>query len=160
MIGLCCRRWTATLCPEAVDLDHGFLIRTLLTVALRQAQIAPPHLRTTDQLDPQEGAAEVIPIVAVGWGIISLCTEFWQNKAGILVMCMLLRIFEAGCFSAICFSLTFYRRCELAVPIFCLFAASAVSGARGGLLAYAVRRIEEVWDMPAWRWLMILDAIA
>lgn len=101
-----------------------------------------------------------IPTIAVGWGIVSMCTGFVQNKGQLIGLRMLLGLFEAGYFPAICFYLTFfYRRRELAVRIFFLFAASAVSGSTGGLLAYAIGYMEGIQGMSAWRWLMILEGI-
>jgi len=83
-----------------------------------------------------------------------------NNKAQLIGVRLLLGLFEAGYFPAICFYLTFfYRRKELAVRIFFLFAASAVSGSCGGLLAYAIGHMHGTRGMSAWRWLMILEGI-
>ncbi|TPX16106.1 uncharacterized protein E0L32_004101 [Thyridium curvatum] len=101
-----------------------------------------------------------IPMISIGWGIISMCTGFVNNKAQMIVMRLLLGVCEAGYFPAICFYLTFfYRRRELAVRIFYLFAASAVSGSCGGLLAYAIGHMDGIRGYSAWRWLMILEGI-
>jgi MFS family permease len=101
-----------------------------------------------------------IPTIAVGWGLVAMCTGFVQNKSQLIGMRLLLGLFEAGFFPAICFYLTFfYRRRELAVRIFFLFAASAVSGSCGGLLAYAIGHMDGVRGYSAWRWLMILEGI-
>ncbi|CAG9977794.1 unnamed protein product [Clonostachys byssicola] len=101
-----------------------------------------------------------IPATALGWGLVSLCIGFVQNKTQLIALRLLLGLFEAGYFPAICFYLTFfYRRRELALRIFFLFAASAVSGSTGGLLAYAIGFMEGVRGFRAWRWLMILEGI-
>ncbi|KAJ9157860.1 Major facilitator superfamily transporter [Pleurostoma richardsiae] len=101
-----------------------------------------------------------IPAISIGWGIVSMCTGFVQNKGQLIAMRLLLGIFEAGYFPAICFYLTFfYRRRELAVRIFFLFAASAVSGSCGGLIGYAIGHMDGIQGYSAWRWLMILEGI-
>jgi MFS family permease len=89
-----------------------------------------------------------------------MCTGFVNNKTQLIAMRLLLGVFEAGYFPAICFYLTFfYRRRELALRIFYLFAASALSGSCGGLIAYAIGHMDGVRGMSAWRWLMILEGI-
>lgn len=101
-----------------------------------------------------------IPAVSICWGVVSLATGFVQNKGQLIALRLLLGIFEAGYFPAICFYLTFfYRRRELAVRIFFLFAASAVSGSCGGLLGYAIGLMDGVRGMSAWRWLMIIEGL-
>lgn len=101
-----------------------------------------------------------IPLTALGWGVVSLCTGFVQNKSQLIALRLILGLFEAGYFPAICFYLTFfYRRRELGVRIFFLFAASAVSGSTGGLLAYAIGFMDGIRGYSAWRWLMILEGI-
>jgi sugar phosphate permease len=101
-----------------------------------------------------------IPSIAVGWGLVSMCTGFVQNKTQLIVLRLLLGCFEAGFFPGVCFYLTFwYRRREYGLRIFFLFAASAVSGSTGGLLAYAIGYMQGVQGMNAWRWLMILEGI-
>ncbi|VUC33085.1 unnamed protein product [Clonostachys rosea] len=80
-----------------------------------------------------------IPITAFSWGLVFLCIGFVQNKTQSIAVQLLLDLFEAGYFPAICFYLTFfYRRRELALRIFFLFAASTISGSTGGLLAYTI----------------------
>ncbi|KAJ0109307.1 uncharacterized protein J7T55_009639 [Diaporthe amygdali] len=48
---------------------------------------------------------------------------------------------------------------ELAVRIAFLFIASALSGAFGGLLAWAMLGMNGVANMPGWRWLYIIEGI-
>ncbi|KAL1865923.1 hypothetical protein VTK73DRAFT_5007 [Phialemonium thermophilum] len=101
-----------------------------------------------------------IPAICVSWGIVSMCTGFVHTKGQLIAMRLLLGVFEAGYFPAICFYLTFfYRRRELAVRIFYLFAASAVSGSCGGLIGYAIGLMDGVRGWSAWRWLMIIEGI-
>jgi MFS family permease len=101
-----------------------------------------------------------IPTIAVGWGLVSMCTGFVQNKSQLIALRLLLGCFEAGYFPGICFYLTFwYRRREYGIRIFYLFAASAVSGSVGGLLAYGIGHMLGLQGMSAWRWLMIIEGV-
>lgn len=101
-----------------------------------------------------------IPIVATLGVVVALCTGFVTNMGQLIAVRLLLGICEAGYFPAICFYMTFfYRRRELAIRIFYLFAASAVSDSCGGLLAYAIGLMHNVRGMSAWRWIMIIEGI-
>ncbi|KAK7754049.1 hypothetical protein SLS62_003895 [Diatrype stigma] len=104
-----------------------------------------------------------IPAVSVCWGLASLATGFVRTKGQLIALRLLLGAFEAGYFPAICFYLTFfYRRRELAVRVFFLFAASAVAGSCGGLLGYAVGLMDgaaAAGGLAAWRWLMIVEGL-
>jgi len=106
------------------------------------------------------GPKNLIPIAAVCWGIVSMCTGFVQNKGQLLATRLLLGLCEAGFFPGICFYLTFwYRRDELGLRIFYLFTTSAVSGSFGGLLSYAIGHMDGILGYSAWRWLLILEGI-
>ena len=101
-----------------------------------------------------------IPTIAVGWGIVAMCTGFVQNEAQLIVIRLLLGLCEAGFFPGLCFYLTFfYRRRELGLRIFFLFAGSAISSSFSGLLAYGIGHMDGIRGWHAWRWLMILEGI-
>ena len=69
-------------------------------------------------------------------------------------------IFEAGYFPGAAFYLTFfYRRRELAVRVFYLYASSAVAGVIGGLIAYGLGHMDGIRQMSAWRWLMVIEGL-
>jgi hypothetical protein len=53
------------------------------------------------------GPKNLIPIAAICWGIVSMCTDFVQNKDQLLAMRLLLGLCETGFFPGICFYLTF-----------------------------------------------------
>lgn len=102
----------------------------------------------------------LIPTIAICWGLSSLCTGFVQNKGQLIATRMLIGLFEAGYFPAVLFYLTFfYRRRELGMRLFLVFASSAVAGACGGLIAYGVGYMDGMRNMSAWRWLVILEGI-
>lgn len=56
--------------------------------------------------------------------------------------------------------LTFwYRTSERAIRVAFFFASATLAGAFGGALAYAIGHMDDVADLPAWRWLFILEGI-
>jgi MFS family permease len=106
------------------------------------------------------GPRYFIPLAAVCWGVVSMCTGFIHNKQQLIGLRLLLGACEAGYFPGITFYLTFfYSRRELGLRIFLLFTASAVAGSCGGLLGYAIGHMDGVRGWSAWRWLMIIEGI-
>ncbi|EOO00517.1 putative high-affinity nicotinic acid transporter protein [Phaeoacremonium minimum UCRPA7] len=57
------------------------------------------------------------------------------------------------------FLCNWYKREELAVRVAFLFIASALSGAFGGLLAWAMLHMDGVSNMSGWRWLYIIEGL-
>ncbi|KAL8805330.1 MAG: hypothetical protein Q9182_002004 [Xanthomendoza sp. 2 TL-2023] len=53
----------------------------------------------------------------------------------------------------------FYTRAELAVRFGYIVLGGALSGAFGGLLAYAIGYMDGVQGLRAWRWLMIIEGL-
>ncbi|KAI0415076.1 retrograde regulation protein 2 [Xylaria grammica] len=102
----------------------------------------------------------VIPAVAFSWGLICLFTGFVQSFGGLVVTRILLGFFEGCLFPSITlFMCNWYKREELGLRIALIFVASALAGAFGGLLAWAVLRLDGVSNMPGWRWLYIIEGI-
>ena len=52
-----------------------------------------------------------------------------------------------------------YTRRELAVRIGYLFVASALAGACGGLLAFAIGNLDGTSGMRGWRWILIIEYV-
>ncbi|EEA23196.1 high-affinity nicotinic acid transporter, putative [Talaromyces marneffei ATCC 18224] len=102
----------------------------------------------------------VIPFIAFCWGLICMCSGFVQGFPSLAVTRLLLGFFEGCLFpSMILFLCDWYKREELATRISFLFVASALSGAFGGLLAYAILYMDGVARMKGWRWLYIIEGI-
>ncbi|RWA08670.1 hypothetical protein EKO27_g6443 [Xylaria grammica] len=79
---------------------------------------------------------------------------------GLVVTRILLGFFEGCLFPSITlFMCNWYKREELGLRIALIFVASALAGAFGGLLAWAVLRLDGVSNMPGWRWLYIIEGI-
>jgi sugar phosphate permease len=86
-----------------------------------------------------------LPLLVVGFGLVSMCTAFVTNFAGIMVCRSFLGVFEGGAMPGMAFFLsTFYRREELLFRVGIYVSAASMAGAFGGLLATGFSKI------PAW----------
>ncbi|KAH7056924.1 retrograde regulation protein 2 [Macrophomina phaseolina] len=102
----------------------------------------------------------VIPTITFCWGIVCLCTGFVHGFGALVVTRILLGFFEGCLFpSMTLFLCNWYKREELAMRVSYLFIASALSGAFGGLLAWAILYMDGVSGYPGWRWLYIIEGI-
>ncbi|PVH80464.1 retrograde regulation protein 2 [Cadophora sp. DSE1049] len=102
----------------------------------------------------------VIPTITFCWGIVCLCTGFVKAFPSLIVTRILLGFFEGCLFpSMTLFLCQWYKRDELATRIAFLFIASALSGAFGGLIAWAILYMDGVSGLAGWRWLYIIEGI-
>lgn len=91
------------------------------------------------------GPRYYLPILVLGFGLISLCTAFVKSFAGLVVVRAILGIFEGGVMPGITFYLScLYKPQELMLRVSFFLAAVGFAGAFGGLLATGLSRI------PAW----------
>ncbi|OIW33654.1 MFS general substrate transporter [Coniochaeta ligniaria NRRL 30616] len=83
-----------------------------------------------------------LPLLVVGFGLVSMCTAFVTSFAGIMVARSFLGVFEGGAMPGMAFFLsTFYRREELLFRIGIYVSAASMAGAFGGLLATGLSKI-------------------
>lgn len=69
----------------------------------------------------------MIPGIAIGWGLVCLCTGFIQNYAGLLVTRLLLGAAEGGLFPSLTlYLMSWYKRDELAKRMCFLFGVLSV----------------------------------
>jgi MFS family permease len=100
------------------------------------------------------GAASVMAVAMVGWSAITLGTGFVKNYHQAIAMRLLLGAFEGALFPSLAFVISnVYSREQQAKRIAVLYGASALSGAFGGLIAYAIQLMGEHQGLSAWRWL-------
>ena len=94
------------------------------------------------------------------WGIVATCSGLC-NTFGQMVACrLLLGAFEAGLFPGMTIYLTmFYSKRELGLRIGYLFVCSALAGAFGGLLAFAIGNMDGVAGLRGWRWILIIEGL-
>ncbi len=101
-----------------------------------------------------------IAAITTAWGIVATLTGVVQSYAGLIVCRLLLGALEAGLFPGMTIYLTFfYTKRELALRVGYLFVSSALAGAFGGLLAYAIGHMDGVAGQRGWRWILILEGL-
>ncbi|KAH7096867.1 putative MFS transporter [Auriculariales sp. MPI-PUGE-AT-0066] len=124
---------------------HGQMYQTALEV---------PSNLVIKKLRP----SRYVSLICTIWGIVATCTGVVQTYHQLLALRVVLGIFEAGLFPGMAVYLTFfYTRRELAVRIGYLFVASALAGAFGGLLAFAIGNLDGHSGMRGWRWILIIE---
>ncbi|KAI0401974.1 retrograde regulation protein 2 [Xylaria palmicola] len=102
----------------------------------------------------------VIPIITLCWGLVCLFTGFVQSFGPLVITRVLLGFFEGCLFPSITlFMCNWYKREELGLRIAFLFIASALAGAFGGLLAWAILHLDGLANMSGWRWLYIIEGL-
>ncbi|KAF2794014.1 retrograde regulation protein 2 [Melanomma pulvis-pyrius CBS 109.77] len=102
----------------------------------------------------------VIPAITFCWGVVCLSTGFIHSFGALVTTRIFLGFFEGCLFpSMTLFLCNWYTREELGVRIAYLFIASALSGAFGGLIAWAILYMDGVNGWPGWRWLYILEGL-
>ncbi|KAJ3542188.1 hypothetical protein NM688_g5997 [Phlebia brevispora] len=101
-----------------------------------------------------------IPILMLGWGLMTMVLGAVNNFAALVVVRFLLGAFEAGLFPGIIYCLTFwYKPDERALRAAFILACATLGGAFGGAIAFGVGHMDRVRGLEAWRWLFILEGI-
>lgn len=94
------------------------------------------------------------------WCAIMASMSSVHNAAGLLSCRFFLGVAECGLFpGAVLMLSVWYTKQELAVRMGLFFGAAAVSGAFGGILAYAIELMEGTLGLRGWRWLFIMEAV-
>jgi MFS family permease len=90
--------------------------------------------------------------LCVVWSLTTIFSGFIQNVGGLYATRLILGACEAGLFPSLNLYLTMiYRRDEQAKRVAYLFSCTALSGAFGGLLAYAILQMDGVAGYAGWR---------
>lgn len=107
------------------------------------------------------GPRKVLPTIAVLWSIVTIFSGFATSYASMIVIRLLIGITQAGLFPGLNFYISIlYKREELSKRISLIFISLALSGAFGGLLAYAISQMDGVCGKASWRWLFIIEGAA
>ncbi|KAK5193196.1 hypothetical protein LTR92_006565 [Exophiala xenobiotica] len=104
------------------------------------------------------GIHRVLAVVGVGWGVVTLGTGFIQNYSQAIATRVLLGVFEAALVPCLIYIIsTVWPREAQAKRVGFIYIASSISGAFGGLIAYAVQVSGERHGLISWRWLFIIE---
>ncbi|KAA6410729.1 MAG: Major Facilitator Superfamily [Lasallia pustulata] len=94
------------------------------------------------------------------WGVVTVCQGVIQSYAGLIVCRFLLGLFEAGFVPGCIYLISmYYQRYELQWRINLFFCAGILSGAFGGLLAFALANMAGVAGYNGWRWIFIIEGL-
>ncbi|CAM1509655.1 Fc.00g033940.m01.CDS01 [Cosmosporella sp. VM-42] len=106
------------------------------------------------------GFQRMIPICAIIWGIICLCTGFCQSFGSLVTTRLLLGAAEGCIFPSLSLLLlNWYKRDEIVTRITFIWGGAALSSAFGGLIAYGVLQMDGVAGYHGWRWLYIIEGL-
>ncbi|KAM5343974.1 hypothetical protein ACJ41O_012511 [Fusarium nematophilum] len=101
-----------------------------------------------------------IPILMVVWGGVMTGMGFVKNWSGLMAARWFLGLAEAGLFPGISLYLScWYKRTELGLRTALFFAAAAIAGSFGGLLAAAIENMHGIGNLPGWAWIFILEGL-
>jgi MFS family permease len=107
------------------------------------------------------GAKHVLGVAMVSWSIITLCTGFIHNYSQAIALRVLLGAFEAGLVPCVVFIIsTIWAREDQAKRNAIIYGCNCLSGAFGGLIAYAIESMGARHGLEAWRWLFIIEGAA
>ncbi|KAI0383984.1 high-affinity nicotinic acid transporter-like protein [Hypomontagnella monticulosa] len=100
----------------------------------------------------------VLTILCVIWSAVTIANGFVVNPGGLYACRLILGACEGGLFPSLNLYLTLvYKRDEMARRVSYLVSCTALSGAFGGLLAYALLQMDGVGGYPGWRWVYIIE---
>lgn len=99
------------------------------------------------------GFQRVIPICALIWGTVCLCTGFVHSFGSLVAVRLLLGAAEGCIFPSLSLLLlNWYKREELVTRITFIWGGAALSAAFGGLIAFGVLQMDGVAGYRGWRW--------
>ncbi|KAL0956746.1 hypothetical protein HGRIS_002865 [Hohenbuehelia grisea] len=102
-----------------------------------------------------------IPSIMLVWGIIMTLMCLVNSYAGLIVARIFLGFAEAGLFPGIAFYLShWYPRRKMAMRIAIFFSAATVAGAFGGILAFAIEKMDGIGGLHGWQWIFCLEGLA
>ncbi|KAJ5150332.1 uncharacterized protein N7482_010790 [Penicillium canariense] len=98
--------------------------------------------------------------LCIVWSLTTVFTGFIESVGSLYATRLILGACEAGLFPCLNLYLTMvYRREEQAKRVSYLMSCAAISGAVGGLLAYAILHMDGVGGKAGWRWVYIIEGL-
>ncbi|KAJ7497619.1 major facilitator superfamily domain-containing protein [Mycena latifolia] len=102
-----------------------------------------------------------IPSIMLAWGLVMTLMCLCKTYHDLIIARIFLGLAEAGLFPGITFYLSvWYRRRDVASRVAIFFSAATVAGAFGGLLAFAIEKMEGIGGLHGWQWIFCLEGLA
>ncbi|KAF8557618.1 MFS general substrate transporter [Imleria badia] len=102
-----------------------------------------------------------IPAIMVAWGLVMTLMCLVNTYQGLLAARVVLGLAEAGLFPGVTYYISlWYPRADRATRIAIFFSAATVAGAFGGILAYAIEKMEGIGGLHGWQWIFCLEGLA
>lgn len=102
-----------------------------------------------------------LSLIMTLWGLCTVGMGLVRNYQGLVAMRALLGLFEAGVFPGCVYLITmYYKRYELQWRLTLFFSSSIIAGAFGGLLAFAIAKMDGIANYGGWRWIFIIEGLA
>jgi len=134
--------------PEAIGASPGQFSTAVSIFYATYVLFETPWAVLLKKLTPRY----VITGLCVVWSLATIFSGFITNVAALYATRLLLGVCEAGLFPSLNLYLTMvYQRQEQAKRVSYLFVCTALAGAFGGLLAYAILLMDGVSGVAGWR---------
>ncbi|KAJ7646966.1 major facilitator superfamily domain-containing protein [Roridomyces roridus] len=102
-----------------------------------------------------------IPSIMLAWGLIMTLMCLCKTYHDLIIARCFLGLAEAGLFPGVTFYLSlWYRRRDVASRVAIFFSAATVAGAFGGILAFAIEKMEGIGGLHGWQWIFCLEGLA
>ncbi|EMD37228.1 hypothetical protein CERSUDRAFT_95483 [Gelatoporia subvermispora B] len=101
-----------------------------------------------------------LPTLMIFWGIVSTLMDVVHNYADLLALRFLLGMTESGLFPGVVYYFSmWYKRKEQLFRISIFFSAASLAGAFGGILAFAIGKMDGVGGKAGWSWIFIIEGL-
>lgn len=106
------------------------------------------------------GPGWFLPIISLGFGVMSIVTAFVDNFAQAAGVRFVLGVFEAGMLPGISYYMSrWYRRSELSFRLALYIVMAPLAGAFGGLLASAILNLDRFGSLTSWRMIFAIEGL-
>ncbi|CCG82405.1 putative MFS transporter [Taphrina deformans PYCC 5710] len=101
-----------------------------------------------------------LPTLMALWGMVGVFMGLVHNLQGLLAARFFLGLAEAGLFPGAVFYMSmWYARHEQHYRISLFFSAAALAGAFGGVLAFAIGKMNGIGGKSGWSWIFIIESM-
>ncbi|KAH9886963.1 MFS general substrate transporter, partial [Cubamyces lactineus] len=102
----------------------------------------------------------ILPTLMFCWSVVMISMAFVKSFGGLLTARVFLGVAEAGLFPGATFYLCmWYPRAYQAQRVAIMSGSSSVAGAFGGLLAFAIEKLNGVGGLAGWSWIFLLEGL-